>query len=195
MRWSGMIACIALAGAPAGTPAIPAAGPAMDPPAACQVTLDIGDTGAEGAFVRAVPNGPVVTRLHAADAAVVIDADRFANGWFRVVDAWRYDYHQGAPFTTAKIYSGTGWIHASRLTVSLMPDGDAKASHLHARPDAASRAATLKSPDGDAFTGSVIGCRGAWVHVLVSPAPREGWSNDSCTGPLNPEPRCAIHDY
>ena len=138
----------------------------------CDISAYVIDQDAAGLNVRAGPSAAApVLRVVSNQGSGVVRIREQRGAWFRVsaiVDAENNE----------DLFRADGWIHASRVTLSVA-NADPR---LYARPHPQSRALARLVPEDSVVT--LIGCAGHWAKIRA--AGREGWlsPDGQCSNPL-----------
>ena len=157
---SGAIAGIAIAASP--------------PTETCTISAYAADADRSGTNVRAAPDGHarVVAVLPAdLNASVTITGAR--GKWLRIAAA-----ETNGTDADRSLFRGTGWIHASMLTIGVA----AADPNLYAAPSR--RAKVIKRLEGDDAGVILAGCNGVWAEVRIDGL--LGWLSPAgqCSNPL-----------
>jgi len=138
----------------------------------CDISAYVIDRDAAGLHVRAGPSAAAaVLRVISNEGSAVARILGQSGAWFRVsiiADAENDE----------ELFRGDGWIHASRLGLSVA-NAD---PNLYASPRLQSRALARLVPDHSEVT--LIGCAGNWARVRAMG--RAGWLSPGgqCSNPL-----------
>ena len=177
------LAALALTGATAAAAQPAAPEPARD--GICEFSGWSGDPDPAGLNVRAAPSAdaPIVGRLppperiEGRDFATGFDVVEARNGWFRIVNARRWDDDGSRPSNLP-----SGWISGRYLDFALQTD------RAYAAPDPGSAVVATSWRDRnderhDLAVENATACRGEWIRLTVTGhdrRPREAWVRGVC---------------